>query len=108
MGKHEEDPVVPQIRVTEENLHPHLRARMQQRGITRAEIERTLNEGWDATDAKSGTLGKVMVFAYHAVWEGQSYEEKEVTVYYKELQAHHTLLTVMARYGRNFARGTRG
>jgi hypothetical protein len=29
---------------------------MQQRGITRQEIERTLNEGWEATDAKPGTF----------------------------------------------------
>lgn len=94
MSQHEEDQAVPHMRVIEEDLHPHLKARMQQPGVTRAEIERALNEGWDVTDAKSGTLGKAMVFPYHAVWEGKFYNEKEVTVYYKKLQAHHTLLTV--------------
>ncbi len=39
---------------------------MEQRGVTLEEIERTLNEGWDATDAKPGTFGKVMVFPYCA------------------------------------------
>ncbi len=71
------------IKITEKDLHPHLKARMQQRGVTLHEIERTLNEGWEATDAKLGTLGKVMVFPYHAEWEGKFHEEKEVTVYYK-------------------------
>lgn len=68
------------IRITEADLHPHLRARMLQRGIRREEIERTLNEGWAALDAKPGTVGKVFVFPYHAEWEGQFFEEKEVTV----------------------------
>jgi len=44
---------------------------MQQRGITLEEIEQTWNDGWEATDAKSGTLGRVMVFRYEAEWEGR-------------------------------------
>lgn len=92
------------IRITEADLHPHLRARMDQRGIGREEIERTLNEGWDATDAKPGTLGKMTVFPYHAEWEGQFYEEKEVTVYYKLTGEGLILLTVKARYGQGFPR----
>ena len=43
------------IQITQVDLHPHLRARMHQRGITWEEIEQTLNEGWEATDAKPGT-----------------------------------------------------
>ena len=78
---------------------------MSQRGITQEEIERTLNEGWEATDAKPGTLGKVMVFPYGAEWEGQFYEEKEVSVYYKSVGEHLVLLTVKARYGKDFPRG---
>jgi hypothetical protein len=46
---------------------------MRQRGVIREEIERTLNEGWEAADAKPGTLGRVMVFPYEAEWEGQFY-----------------------------------
>jgi hypothetical protein len=94
-----------QIKVTEEDLHPHLKARMQQRGITRQEIERTLNEGWEATDAKPGTLGKVMVFSYQAEWEERFYEQKEVTVYYNSVGEDLVLLTVKARYGKDFLRG---
>ena len=86
------------IRITDADLHPHLRARMHQRGISREEIERTLNEGWEASDAKSGTLGKVLVFPYEKEWEGQFYEEKEVTVYYKLAAEGIILLTAIARY----------
>ncbi len=73
---------------------------MEQRGVTREELEWTLNEGWDATDAKAGTLGKVMVFPFQAEWEGRFYEEKEVTVYYKLTDEGVILLTVKARYGK--------
>jgi len=78
---------------------------MQQRGITREEIEQTLNEGWEATDAKSGTLGRVMVFRYEAEWEGESYQEKEVTVYCRVTGEKLILLTAKARYGQGFPRG---
>ena len=50
------------IKILNSDLHAHLKARMVQRGITREEIERTLNEGWEAKDAKSGTIGKVYIF----------------------------------------------
>ena len=93
------------IKITEEDLHPHLKARMRQRGITLQEVVRTLNQGREATDAKPGTLGKVMVFPYQAEWEGQFYEEKEVTVYYKIVGKQLVLLTAKARYGRDFFRG---
>jgi len=92
-----------EIRVTEADLHPHLRARMHQRGITREEIEQTLNEGWEATDAKPGTLGKVMVFPDEGEWEGCLYQEKEVTVYYKVIGGEIVLLTAKARYGQEFS-----
>lgn len=93
------------IRITEEALHTHLRARMSQRGVTKEEIEQTLNEGWEAVDAKRGTLGKVMIFPYREEWEGQWYEEKEVSVYYKAGEGSLVVLTVRARYGKDFPRG---
>jgi hypothetical protein len=92
------------IRVAEADLHPHLQARMHQRGVSREEIERTLNEGWEATDAKPGILGKVKIFLYQPEWEGRFYEEKEVTVYYKAVDTTVLLLTAKARYGQGFPR----
>jgi len=92
------------FRISEADLHPHLRARMRQRGVTQEEIEQTLNEGWRATDAKLGTLGKTMVFPCEQEWEGRFYLEKEVTVYYRKADDDIILLTVKARYGRGFPR----
>ncbi len=96
------------VRITDADLHPHLSDRMEQRGVTREEMERTLNEGWNAADAKLGTFGKVMVFTYGGEWEGQYYREKEVTVYYRKIGEGMVVLTVKARYGRGFKRGATG
>ncbi len=93
------------VYIIESDLHPHLKARMIQRGITLQEIEYTLNKGWRASDAKPGTFGKTMVYSYQSEWEGHFFEEKEVTVYYKIIDRYITLLTAKARYGANFPRG---
>jgi len=96
------------ISISDADLHAHLKARMAQRGITRAEIERTLNEGWKARDAKSGTTGKVFVFPYKKTWQGDIFEEKEVRVYYKIVNESLALLTVKARYGKHFLKEGEG
>jgi hypothetical protein len=93
------------FKITGTHVHSHLRRRMEQRGINREEIEQTLNEGWETSEAKPGTMGKLIVFPYKAEWEGQFYQEKEVTVYYKVADnGHIILLTVKARYGQDFPR----
>ena len=93
-----------QWRVTRSDLHPHLQARIEQRGISIEEIERTLNVGWKALDAKPGNKGRVFVFDYQAEWLGRFFEEKEVTVYYKVVGETIILLTAKARYGEDFPR----
>ena len=90
------------MRLDDSDFHPHIRARMLQRGITKEEIEMVLNDGWKADDAKSGTTGKTFVFAYKNNWEGKYFEEKEVGMYYKLVNDEFTLLTVKARYGKDF------
>ena len=77
---------------------------MEQRGIAIEEIERTVNEGWEAEDAKPGTLGKVFVFPFNKQWEDRFFEQKEVSVYYKLVNDRIALLTVKARYGKSFPR----
>ena len=86
------------------NTHPHLLARMAQRGIAPEEVERTLAEGWAASNAKPGTQGKVRVFEYRDEWLGRFFDEKEVTVYYKVSGGHVVILTAVARYGSGFSR----
>ena len=78
---------------------------MNQRGVRLEEIQRVMNEGLQAADAKQGTLGKVLAFPYAAKWEEQFYREKEATVYYKVIGEAVVLLTVKARYGQNFQKG---
>ena len=86
------------------DYHPHLLARMEQRGITPEEIEQTLSAGWNALDAKPGTQGKVLVFEYKAEWFERFFDEKEVTVYYKVVGEDVIVLTAVARYGSGFER----
>mgnify|MGYP006306553629 CR=1 FL=1 len=89
--------------ITYDHRHPHLRARMRQRGISLEEINLTIAEGLEAAEAKPGTFGKVKVFPYNKEWEGQMYKEKEVTVFYKITQSKDIiLLTALARYGEQF------
>lgn len=82
---------------------------MLQRGVNLPEITTTMERGWPATDAKAGTEGRVYVFEFDAEWEGRYFEEKELTVYFKETDAGETiLLTVKARYGMGFPRPVGG
>ena len=92
------------ISISELDIHPHLKARMSQRGITIAEIVRVINEGWEVSDAKPGTLGKVFVFQYNNIWEEKVFQEKEVCVYYKFMEDKIVLLTAKARYGKDFSK----
>ena len=96
---------VVKVKLVVSDFHPHLEARMRQRGVTKEELQRTLDDGWEADDAKIGTAGKVFVFPSHADWEGKRFEEKEVTAYYKLSGGKFVLLTVKARYGKSFPKG---
>ena len=93
------------FRLTEADLHPHLRDRMAQRGVTVQEIEQTVADGCQAADARPGTLGRVKVFPYEAEWEGKFCRQKEIIVYYKQTSEGIVVLTVIARYGQEFPRG---
>lgn len=93
------------MKVKDTDIHHHLRVRMLQRGITKEEIEITINKGWGAEDAKEGTIGKTFIFPYNNYWEDRYYEEKEVAVYYKMKEEKMVLLTAKARYGKNFKKG---
>jgi hypothetical protein len=99
---------IEKTKIAESDFHPHLEARMLQRGVTKEELQRTLDEGWEADDAKAGVAGKVFVFPYSAEWEGKTFAEKEVTVYYKLIAGKVVLLTVKARYRRSFPKGGGG
>ncbi len=88
------------IKLSEKDFHKHILKRMRERGVTRKEVEKILNEGIIEKDAKQGTLGKKMVFTFKKKWEDIYYEEKEVIVYYKLKNGEIILLTVIVRYGK--------
>lgn len=95
-----------ETQIDKDNLHPHIESRMRQRGVTLEEVKKVMAVGWSASQSKPGTLGKVLVFPYDAVWEGCHYREKEITVYYKNVEGRGIiLLTVFVRYGQGFTRG---
>ncbi|HDH31612.1 MAG TPA: DUF4258 domain-containing protein [Candidatus Wolfebacteria bacterium] len=84
------------------DFHPHILKRMVQRGVTKTEVESTLEDGKFAENAKEGTIGKVQIFKFEGYWEGKYYKKKEVSVYYKTKNTDLILLTVIARYGNTF------
>ncbi len=90
--------------ISENDVHPHLAARLLERGITLDEFNITLAKGWPADDVKEGTSGKIYVFEYEREWLGKIFAEKEVSVYYKIVDGRVIPLTAKARYGRNFRR----
>ena len=47
----------PEITIEESDIHAHIKTRMQQRGISVQEIEKTINTGWAAEDAQEETFG---------------------------------------------------
>lgn len=53
------------VTIKESDLHSHIKARMQQRGVSLTEINETLHDGRSAGDAVEGTFGKVKVFTYN-------------------------------------------
>ncbi|MFC2089015.1 DUF4258 domain-containing protein [Calditrichota bacterium] len=90
------------MKISEKDLHPHLRKRMKERGVSFDDINITLEFGNLVDDAKIGTFGKKYVFTYNSYWEKIFYKFKEVYVYYKLIENKHIVLTVIARYGDKF------
>jgi hypothetical protein len=81
---------------------------MEQRGVTLAEINMVLQNGWACDDAKPGTSCRMLVFTHEQTWQGRIYAEKEVTVYFKLINNALIVLTVKARYGSDFPRRRNG
>lgn len=82
----------------------HAAERLVQRGVTEAEVERVLRDGWPAPDAAPGSLGKTLVLPFEAYRKGKWFEQKEVTVHWTEVSGRRVLLTVKSRFGSGFSR----
>ena len=51
-----------------------------------------------------GPLERYLFSGINEEWEGVKYEEKEVSVYYREVDKERVILTTKARYGKDFPR----
>ncbi len=58
-------------------LHPHARARLEQRGVTEGEVIATVSHG-ERFPAKFERVGFRRNFAYNAQWRGRFFATKQV------------------------------
>lgn len=56
-------------------FHPHARARMQERGATEEEVQRTVGEG-ERFAAKFGRIGFRRNFPFDGEWRGRCYTNR--------------------------------
>ena len=90
------------MKISDKDFHPHILKRMSERGITKLEIKKTLNDGLAISDVKAGTLGKKYLFNFNNVWNNKFYKFKEVKVFYKLINKRIILLTAISRFGNEF------
>lgn len=89
-------------KLDDQHFHDHILKRINERGVSRQEVETTINLGKKCDKAKEGCEGKTFVFDYNSYRGKNYYKFKEVTIFYKTAGDTIVLLTVLARYGNNF------
>ncbi|HBI24079.1 MAG: hypothetical protein A2Y48_07005 [Nitrospirae bacterium RIFCSPLOW2_12_42_9] len=77
----------------------HAIERAIQRGTTREEILRVLQEGIEV-QAKKGRKGKEIVFDYGKEWLGKYYPQKKVVVIYVMENEDIVVITAKVYYGK--------
>jgi hypothetical protein len=60
-------------------IHPHARARMQERGASEDEVIETIETG-EKFSAKSGRIGFRRNFNFEGMWRGKKYNTKQIEV----------------------------
>jgi len=87
-------------------FHDHVTRRMEAHWVSADEIVFVLANGWPCGDAHPGAGCRTCVSEFNGHRGRRRYADKEVTVYFKEPLADGILLTVKARDGEGFPRGT--
>ena len=77
---------------------PHARLQMGQRGITRDEVERTIETG-SLLETIANRHIRQRVFREGYRWKQREYRHKEVTVVYAVESERTVIVTAIARYG---------
>lgn len=78
-------------------FHPHVEERMQERGATKDEIIKTIEEG-ESFLAKFGRLGFRRNFASGGMWRGKRYRTKQIEAYCVKEDMDMIVLTVIVKY----------
>ena len=78
-------------------LHSHAIERMEERGATSDEVEKTVTGG-EQFPAKFGRTGFRHNFAFQGEWRGKKYNVKQVEVYAVAEGSDWLVITVLTRY----------
>lgn len=78
-------------------IHPHARERMQERGTTKKEVIKTVEEG-EQFPAKFGRIGFRRNFYFDDIWRGKKYQTKQVEVYTVKENNDFIVITIVVKY----------
>ena len=78
-------------------LHPHARARLDERGATQEEVIVTIETG-ESFPAKFGRTGFRKNFAFGRLWKGRTYATKQVEAYAVKEGEDWLAITFVARF----------
>ena len=77
-------------------LHPHAKARLDERGATEAEVIATVREG-ETFPAKFGRTGFRRNFVFDGQWRGKYYATKQIEAFAVE-EDGWLVITVIAKF----------
>ena len=80
-------------------IDPHTLERASERGASREEIIETIEKGVTIV-GKKGRLGKAMVFEFRSQWNGKTYLQKKIEVFYVVEGDAIITVTVYVYYGK--------
>ena len=78
-------------------LHPHARARLEERGATEEEVIVTIETG-ESFPAKFGRTGFRRNFAFGQLWKGRTYATKQVEAYAVKEGEEWLAITFVTRF----------
>jgi hypothetical protein len=78
-------------------IHPHSRARMQERGASEDEVIETIETG-EKFPAKFGRIGFRRNFNFEGMWRGRKYNTKQVEVCAVKENDDFVVITVIVKY----------
>jgi len=78
-------------------LHPHARARLEERGATEAEVISAVEHG-EQFAAKLGRTGFRRDFVHSSLWRGKAYSTKQVEAYAVLEGQDWLVITIVTKY----------